>query len=109
MPPRRRRPADPARVMADVTEMLLAEIAAHDDALDQARAATQYLALLTQARRQVALARIDSVGELRRTTALSIRSIAQELGVSANAIAQADWERRGRPRRRPPAPPQEAE
>ncbi len=92
--------------MAGVLNSILDDVSLREDPLDRARAATQYLALLQQAQRQVALARIRDVGEIRNTTALSLRAIARELGVTTNAIAQVNAERLGRPRRRPrpPAP-----
>ncbi len=55
-------PAEPEQLVDAAVTSILQDIALHDMALDRARIATQYLALLQHAQRQVALARIRDVG-----------------------------------------------
>lgn len=71
-----------------------------EEPLERAQAATAYVHLLLAAKRRVAVQRIAEVTELKRTTGLSQRDIAQTLGVSATVVAQVENEARGRPRRR---------
>lgn len=90
--------------MADLAERVLHDIRSHETPLERARTATEYLALLQQAQRQIALQRLRDVDEVRATTSMTIRALAAELGVTKTAILQVMDEHRARPRRRRAAP-----
>jgi Trp operon repressor len=101
VPPRRRRaPADPAEVVAAATQRILDEIALLEEPLERAKLATVYVHLMLDAKRRIAVQRVAEVTELKRTTGLSQRDIAQALGVSGTVVAQVENEARGRPRHR---------
>jgi DNA-binding XRE family transcriptional regulator len=100
VPPRRRAPADPVEGVEAMTQRILDEIALLEEPLERAQAATSYVHLLLAAKRRIALQRIAEVTELKRTSGLSQRDIAQALGVSGTVVAQVENEARGRMRRR---------
>lgn len=104
MPPaRRRRPPQPATdAVQNAVDIALAAIARLDTAEQRAKAATDVIAAFDQGKRQIARARIDAVVELLRG-GRTLRSVAQDLDVSVNAVVQIRNEHLGRPRRRRPA------
>lgn len=85
-----------------MTQRILDEIALLEEPLERAQAATVYVHLLLVAKRRVAVQRVAEVTELKRTSGLSQRDIAEALGVSGTVVAQVENEARGPPRRRRP-------
>jgi seryl-tRNA(Sec) selenium transferase len=121
VPPRRRRPVvdspaadafvrdvddgalelDPVvlRALTAALDQWLRDVAGRDTAVERAKVATDYIELLTAARRRMAAERTRHVAELKATTTMSNAQIGRELGVVGNAVKQAHDEARGRPRR----------
>lgn len=97
--PRRRLPA--AQEAIDLaTEAIRAEVEALETPLEKAQAVTRLLAVLREQQDQVADLRVGPVGEL-RAAGMSLRSTADAIGISLNAVVQIENERLNRPRWRP--------
>lgn len=68
--------------------------------LERAQAVTRLLGLLREQHDQVADLRVEPVGAL-RAAGMSLRSIADAIGISLNAVVQIENDRLNRPRWRP--------
>ncbi len=88
--------------MAAATAAIKAEVAALETPLERGVTVTQLPEVLREEHGAVADLRVAPAGELRRT-GMSLRAIAETLGISLNAVVQIEHERRGRPRWRPRA------
>lgn len=96
-------PAGSVKALDAALERIRRDIARLDgDPLAQARAVTVVLEVLRDMHGTVADLRLGPVGQLRQQGRTWL-SIAEELGISPNAVVQIDRERLGLPRTRPRA------
>ena len=88
MPPRRRRPGPtPDEAVRAAVEASLVYIRSLETPAERARAATDLVARFEDARREVALARVDDVRQM-LAAGQTLRATALALDLSVNAVVQ---------------------